>query len=484
MPRLQTLCLLLLIAFLACMAAEQQARAQDGATPDKPSGKPLEVRVRELEETVRQLEQSRAVTPAAAEVLPAGSATGEPAAKTPFLSGWDKGFILRSPDDEFKLRITGQIQSDYRGYENKLDTVDTPTFLVRRARLGIDATVLKYYEFRLLPDFGQGNPRIIDSFFNIHYWDEVQFEVGKFKQAFSFEQLIQDRFVPTIERSLIDQLGPARDVGMMLHGQKLFDDRLDYAMTVYGGVRDGDQDNDRNKEVSGRVAIRPFKQFDTGGWIEGLQVGLGGTWGKDTGVIGTNPYRTPANVPWFKFADGVRPNGTRWRYSPELVYINGPFSLTAQYHQESRDLLTAPDKKGNSTLTSVKGDGFFVMTTLLLTGEKRTTMSQTIDPLRPFNPKDGSWGPGAWELVSRVSRLEFGDDSNPAAFARLLNQSASSRAATEVTAGFNWYLSRFVRVQFNYEHARFSNPIRLGTPGKAGLLDHQNSFVTRFQIVF
>ena len=83
-----------------------------------------------------------------------------------------------------------------------------------------------------------------------------------------------------------------------------------------------------------------------------------------------------------------------------------------------------------------------------------------------------------------MSRLEFGDDSNPAAFARLLNQSASSRAATEVTAGFNWYLSRFVRVQFNYEHARFSNPIRLGTPGKAGLLDHQNSFVTRFQIVF
>ena len=255
-------------------------------------------------------------------------------------------------------------------------------------------------------------------------------------------------------------------------------------MTVYGGVRDGDQDTDRNKEVSGRLAVRPFKQFDTGGWIEGLQLGLGGTWGRDTGLIGTNVYRTPANVPWFKFADGVKPGGTRWRYSPELVYLNGPFSVTAQYYQESRDLKTPADKDGKTTLTSVKGDGIFVMTTLLVTGEDRTSMSQTIDPLRPFNPRDGSYGPGAWELVSRVSHLEFGDDQNPAAFAKLISKSGTTRQTSEVTTGFNWYLNRFVRVQFNWEYARFGNPIRLGTPGKAGLLDHQNSFVTRFQIVF
>lgn len=455
----------------------------------------LEARVKELEATVRQLEQSRpTVIPTTELTFPASatesskpnpaSTTDAPKAKTPVLSGWDNGFILRSPDDDFKLRITGQIQSDYRDYGNHYDAVDTPTFLVRRARLGIDATVLKYYEFRLLPEFGQGNPRIVDSYFNIHYWDEVQFEVGKFKQAFSFEQLIQDRFVPTVERSLIDQLGPARDVGAMIHGQKLFDDRLDYAMTVYGGVRDGDQDTDRNKEVSGRLAIRPFKQLDAGGWIEGFQFGLAGTVGRDTGLIGTNVYRTPANVPWFKYADGVRPGGTRWRYSPELVYLNGPFSATAQYHQEARDLRTPVDSDGKSKLTTVKADGFYVMLTMLVTGEERTSMSQTIDPLRPFNPRDGSYGPGAWELVSRVSHLEFGDDQNPSAFAKLLNKSGTTRAATEVTTGFNWYLNKFVRLQFNWEYARFGNPIRLGTPGRAGLLDHQNSFVTRFQIVF
>ena len=63
-------------------------------------------------------------------------------------------------------------------------------------------------------------------------------EAGKFKEPFSYEQLIQDRFVPTMERSIIDQLVPARDEGVMIHGQKLFEDRFDYAVGVFNGVPD------------------------------------------------------------------------------------------------------------------------------------------------------------------------------------------------------------------------------------------------------
>ena len=64
----------------------------------------LESRVRELEEAVRRLGEAKA-GPVAAN-----------SPKAPVLAGWDNGFILRSPDDQFKLRITGQLQSDYRGY--------------------------------------------------------------------------------------------------------------------------------------------------------------------------------------------------------------------------------------------------------------------------------------------------------------------------------------------------------------------------------
>ena len=112
---------------------------------------------------------------------------------------------------------------------------------MRRARLGIEATLLKYYEFRLLPDFAGTVPTtsITDAYMNVHYWDAFQFEIGKFKQPLSYEQLIQDRYVPFMERSMIDQLVPARDVGAMIHGHEIFDGRFEYAVSISNGEING-----------------------------------------------------------------------------------------------------------------------------------------------------------------------------------------------------------------------------------------------------
>ena len=90
----------------------------------------------------------------------------------------------------------------------------------------------------------------------------LQFEAGKFKQPFSFEQLIQDRYVPIMERSIIDQLVPARDEGVMIHGRKLLEDRLDYAVAVSNGEINGNTDTNNHKDFNGRIAIRPFNLPD------------------------------------------------------------------------------------------------------------------------------------------------------------------------------------------------------------------------------
>ena len=95
------------------------------------------------------------------------------------------------------MKFTGQIQLDYRDFVNTKDRTDIDTFLLRKARFGLEATLFQYYEFRFLPDFGQGTSIIQDCFMNIHYWDEFQLETGRFKQPVSYEQLIQDRYVPT-----------------------------------------------------------------------------------------------------------------------------------------------------------------------------------------------------------------------------------------------------------------------------------------------
>jgi phosphate-selective porin OprO and OprP len=467
-PRTLLPSLSFLVALVAAWVIGGLARGQDpGFVTDRPAKEP---------EVVAPMAEPATAAPPA---TPA--ADGK---KAPVLAGWNEknGFFLKSADDDFVLRITGQIQSDYRYYQDEHDAVDVPTFLVRRARLGIEATVFGHYDFRLLPDFGQGNTRLQDAYLNARYWDAFQFETGKFKQPFSYEQLIQDRFVPTMERSIIDQLVPARDVGVMVHGYKLFDDRFDYQASIYGGVINGDQDTDRNKEAAGRVAVRPLRDLGLPDWADGLQLGIAGTFGNDRGVLAPTTLRTPAFVPWFQFVPAARPDGTRTRWSPEFVYYYGPFGLAAQYYAENQELRAPRAGRSPSRVVDVAYRGGYVMATLLLTGEEREAFSHPITPLVPFDPPTGCYGPGAWELVGRVSRLELESD-DPRGFARLMDPARSATRATEITAGFNWYWNRWVRVQFNWEHARFNNAVRLGPTG-ANRLDHQNSFLTRFQIIF
>jgi phosphate-selective porin OprO/OprP len=124
-----------------------------------------------------------------------------------------------------------------------------------------------------------------------------------------------------------------------------------------------------------------------------------------------------------------------------------------------------------------------------LTGEERTTYSAAVVPLRPFDPCHPIACPGAWELVARVSHLRVGDEvfepipTGRTKFVTLANPVGNSDRALELTLGFNWYLNEWVRMQFNWEHAWFAEPVRLA-PGPTGLLRHQDTLLTRFQIIF
>ena len=91
--------------------------------------------------------------------------------------------------------------------------------------------------------------------------------------------------------------------------------------------------------------------------------------------------------------------------------------------------------------------------------------------------------------MARYSRLDIGDEvyrplpTSRTTSIRLANPVGNSREASELTLGFNWYLNRWVRVQFNWEHAWFRQPVQLG-PGPQGLLDHQDTLLTRLQVIF
>ncbi len=463
----------------------------------------LQQRIQALEALVQQMRDNPLPAPAivdpAAPYPPAGGAPS-PAAEN-FL-GWNNGFFLQSPDKSCQLRITGQLQSDFRGYLTPVDTSTTAnknvagtpvtgspdTFLIRRARLGIEATVANYYEFRLLPDFAgtSVSKSITDAYMNVHYWDQLQFEVGKFKQPFSYEDLIQDRYVPTMERSMMDQLVPQRDEGVMIHCHKWFDDRFDIAVAVCNGdANDSTIDNNQHKDFNGRVVFRPFNTPD--GWepARGLAFGLSGGEGIENEALSTTSstpptITTPAYVTWFAFNTGVAANGGRDRISPELTYFYHSLGFASQYYHEDQVFQAAA---AHSPLVDVPFDGYYVLVTYLLTGEQRTEYSQQIEPIRPFDHCRPMASPGAWEVLFRVDRMAVGES---AFTAHLANDTGttnrSSPEATETTLGLNWYLTKWVRAQLNWEHANFAGPVKIGNVAHA--FSTEDALYTRFQVIF
>jgi phosphate-selective porin OprO and OprP len=486
----------------------------------------LERRIRELEAIVRQIEAEKSGTSPAAEpdaptisqtmqstaveqtepaaggmglglppspqpiFNPIGSEGNAPQsfsqALPPGFAGWRDGFYIISPDEAFSLRITGQIQVDYRLFANTEDRKDIDTFLLRRARFGLEATLFKYYEFRFLPDFGESSdktaptPVIQDCYLNIHYCNEIQFEFGRFKQPISYEQLIQDRFIPTLERSIIDQLVPGRDIGLMIHGEKLFDNRLDYGVSVSNGETNGFGDTNDGKDVNGRVAIRPLNDPDLPDWMRYFQVGISGSTGVEQESVAPASLITPDTVTWFTFSSTTLADGVRWRAVPEMAYFVGPLGMYAEYLLMDQQMEQLGDKAKNLPLNeqNVPFNGWVVLTSLLLTGETRTTYSEALKPLHPFDPRNLCTGTGAWDILFRVSQLGVGDQvfatTNPLAAKGQPNE------ATEFTVGFNWYMNEWVRMQFNWEHDVFSVPVALG----AAPLRDQDSLFTRFQIQF
>lgn len=130
-------------------------------------------------------------------------------------------------------------------------------------------------------------------------------------------------------------------------------------------------------------------------------------------------------------------------------------------------------------------EGAYALVTYLLTGEERTTYSQAVRPLRPFDPACPWLAPGAWELVARASHLRVDDRIFEPGKVQLANPDNFSSRATEMTLGFNWYLNDWVRVQFNWERSWFGQRVNLGpTGGPKALINTQDAFLTRLQVIF
>ncbi len=375
-----------------------------------------------------------------------------------------KGLSVQSADGDFQMKLHGYLQMDSRFYLGD-EEVSDDTFLLRRFRPILEGTVFDFYDYRFMPDFGNGSTSLYDAYMDIHYWPEARLQIGKFKPPVGLERLQSAQAITFVERGLPTSLVPNRDVGIQLQGEVL-GGALAYAVGVFNGVKDGgngDLDDNDGKDFEGRIFAHPFlgSEIDS---LKGLGVGLAGTYGDYEGSPAS--YKSTGQSQFFSFAKGVEADGTHTRISPQGYYYWGPFGLMGEYVLSSQDYI-------HNGLTEAFGnDAWQIQASYVLTGEKASYMG--VKPKKPFSLKDGTWG--AFELAARYGQLDVEEDAFRLGYA---DPAQSADGAEEVGVGLNWYLNDNVQFKTSYSHLEYSG-------GGAGGADRESEdvIITRFQIGF
>jgi phosphate-selective porin OprO/OprP len=375
-------------------------------------------------------------------------------------------------DGKYTLRFRGYFQSDGRFFPSTEPVANVDNLLIRRARPIIEVTVARYFEFRLMPDFGGSSPSIFDAYWDGKFMPEFTLRAGKFKPPVGLERLQSATDILFAERGLPTNLVPSRDVGLQMGGD-ISEGLLAYQIGVFNGVPDlanGGDDLSDAKDFAARVFLQPFKV----GSLRGLGVGVAGSTGFERGspaTPGLPAYRTPGQQALFRYntstttpANNVFANGKRTRLSPQGYFYTGPLGVLGEY-VISRNEVTRADATAELEHKAWQAAGSF-----FLTGERAGFRSPA--PKKPFDLKEG--GLGAIELVARYGELNLDEASFPV-YATL---TASAQKAKAWGVGVNWHFTRAVKVAVNYERTSFTGGAAMGNR------EPENALVTRFQTSF
>jgi phosphate-selective porin OprO/OprP len=364
------------------------------------------------------------------------AAPASPPARAPGVDvHWDNGVDISSRDGENALQFGALVQLDGRFDVNDPGSTLIDTFLLRRLRPILQGRFAKYFEFRVMPDFGQGTTVLYDAYFDTKVSSTFRVRAGKDKTPLGYEQLQSDYTVVFPERTLVTSLVPNRDVGIQARGV-LAGGHLSYVGAVFNGVPDGtngDIDTNGGKDLDGRVALK----------LGGLDLAIAGTNGRQTGALPS--FKSSAQQTFFSYSSTATANGTRTHLSPAASFYYRAFGVFAEYVRSTQAV-----SKG--TLTGdITNTAWEVTTLVVATGERAS--DRGVIPRRRFDPAQGTWG--ALQLAARYGSLTV----DPKAFAAGLAAAGSSRTAKAAGVDAAWFTSRYVKYVLSYERTVFdSNP--------------------------
>jgi phosphate-selective porin OprO/OprP len=410
----------------------------------------------DIERRLEELDQRTRITERKLELAQEAAAQKPP---VPSVSATESGFGITSPDKFFDVRLHALLQIDARRIffsDDALLRDKVDTFLLRRVRPILDATLIGLVDLRITPDFGMGTTAIYDAYADIHPTPWLRFRAGKFKPPIGLERLQTDTWVPFIERSMDSNLSSQRDTGLEIWGD-IANAAVHYELAILNGNPDGslvDIDDEHAKTYAGRLFLRPFQLGELSRDFGDLGFGVAVETGNEKGSnVATNAwlptFKSPGQQTIYSYIS-TDPNvvfaqhhHTRW--NPQLYYYVGPFGLLAEYVHEYQQL-----GKGSSTdAGAVNNRAGHVTASWVIGGIETYDGPKQVKPVN-WATKDL----GALEIAARFGWLDL--DNLGFVSSAFADPSKSISEAKNWGLSLNWWLIRGTKIAATWEQTTFT----------------------------
>lgn len=413
--------------------------------------------------------------------------TDEPEAATkdkPTNSLFGEGFKWATKDGEYDLVFHNETQLEVRTYaQAHSDPVDQVGFFVPRMRMIFNGSLTDPIEYAVSINKGFGDLDLLDAYMNFNYDKRFQVRIGRYRVPFMYDwYALSNQFLPTPERSVFAiNYGYNRNVAVMLHGE-LGEDLAEYAVAFANGPRNQYFDFNADKDVMAYINYRPFANCEECKWLNHWNIGASMAYGIQDQRPRPIDFRTSLNATdsegalyaapsFLELNAGVTEQGPRNLGELHMAYFYKQLSVMGAWDTgyNSYALGAGPVK--------VPTRGYHVQFGYFLTGEEITRRT-FVDPIHPFDRRKGKCGNGAWEIQARYDDFSVDRNIFTSGFA---DPNEWTNHVRTVDAGLNWYLNKYTKIYWDWQHAMYSNPIPY-RPG--GVQKTSDLFWLRCQIYF
>ncbi len=452
--------------FLLIIALALAAAWHIPATAETGEGRlnALEDKIQALEQELQQIKDTAEGTEKVAEKKKA----------TPVFAFWKNDFFLSTPDENFWMKIRGNLHCDTKLYGGNSNN---PThFDIRRARFDFQGMWYQYIYFRCQAEFAD-KPYARNFWADYKFRDWLHLRAGQMKPPFSTSWWTTDNNVHFLERGVSTPISPYFDRGFWVWGD-VVDKTLTWNLGAFTGAgMDYDYnkgDVDDHKDYVARLFYTPFKNQE-GSVLQGLNLCLEATTGRES--VATSRFegrgygaavKDDKFWTWDTTVTGSIESRNRW--GAEVHYIGGPFSLSSEYLVTKwNDIEVSGGATEDGDITS-----WSTWVSYFVNGEQKRVSNfgwKMPNPRENFDLVHLK-GTGAWEILARYTKTVTDDN--------LFDSGILKGADTvdEYTVGLSWTWNPMVRWQLNYVHLHGNRDgIRTGTSdnvGETGYVDDED----------